>query len=123
MVICNHKRRAKQRIGYCEYPGCGAEYITTHNGTKYCDAHRTQADRPLVWKEQQARARAERDANLHIAKPGNEARRVVAKCGLAGCSRTYAYTVLPRLHVYPKYCPEHRTEYRRMLYAKRENPQ
>src|SRR5258708_2200299 len=34
-------------------------------------------------------------------------------CQLLGCTQTFAITLVPNQVLYPKYCPAHRSEYRR----------
>lgn len=118
MKISKCVKKPGFRVGYCQYPGCDREYWTTHNGTKFCDEHRLQADRPLIWKAQQAKLR-QQDCNLHIAEPGVLAELVVRVCGLPGCDAKYSFRLIPRQHVYPLYCEAHRAEYRRILHTRR----
>jgi hypothetical protein len=39
---------------------------------------------------------------------------MVMTCALEGCEHQFEVKVYPRQYVYPKYCPEHRNEYRRV---------
>jgi len=35
-------------------------------------------------------------------------------CALEGCIHQFEVKIYPRQYIYPKYCPEHRNEYRRI---------
>jgi hypothetical protein len=35
-------------------------------------------------------------------------------CDLEGCTHQFEVKIYPRQYIYPKYCPEHRNEYRRI---------
>ena len=34
-------------------------------------------------------------------------------CALEGCNEIFEIKIYPKIYVYPKYCPDHRQEYRR----------
>lgn len=42
-----------------------------------------------------------------------EAVRRTCECQLLGCAQTFELTLIPNQVLYPKYCQEHRSEYRR----------
>lgn len=47
----------------------------------------------------------------------------VSDCALRGCCNKFALTLLPNQWVYPKYCPDHRSEFRRLHFlAQHEAP-
>ena len=39
---------------------------------------------------------------------------MVLNCHLEECDNQFEVKIFPRQYVYPKYCPEHRNEYRRI---------
>ena len=39
---------------------------------------------------------------------------MVMNCALEGCIHQFEVKIYPRQYIYPKYCPEHRNEYRRI---------
>lgn len=47
-----------------------------------------------------------------------ETRRLCA-CGLMGCEREFAITLIPNQALYPKFCEEHRTTHRRRIFLER----
>jgi hypothetical protein len=44
---------------------------------------------------------------------------MVLNCDLEGCDNQFEVKIYPRQYVYPKYCPEHRNEYRRIRHLSR----
>jgi hypothetical protein len=45
-----------------------------------------------------------------------EATDVEFTCQLSGCNRKYMLKVIPKLFIYPKYCEEHRSEFKRAFF-------
>jgi hypothetical protein len=41
------------------------------------------------------------------------------QCALEGCHTVFLIKIHPRQYVYPKYCPEHRNEYKRIRHLQR----
>jgi len=39
---------------------------------------------------------------------------MVLSCALEGCDHQFEVKVYPRQYIYPKYCPDHRNEYKRV---------
>jgi hypothetical protein len=39
---------------------------------------------------------------------------MVMDCALEGCTHQFEVKIYPRQFIYPKYCPEHRNEYKRI---------
>jgi hypothetical protein len=39
---------------------------------------------------------------------------MVMDCALEGCEHQFEVKIYPRQYIYPKYCPEHRNEYKRI---------
>jgi hypothetical protein len=39
---------------------------------------------------------------------------MVMDCALDGCENQFEVKIYPRQYIYPKYCPEHRNEYKRI---------
>lgn len=42
-------------------------------------------------------------------------------CALDGCPHTFEFTLVPGQIIYPKYCEEHRSHYRRELFRRQQN--
>jgi hypothetical protein len=43
----------------------------------------------------------------------------VCECQLLGCAQSFAITLVPNQALYPKYCEDHRTEFRRKDFLRR----
>lgn len=41
------------------------------------------------------------------------------RCPLEGCERAFSIVLIPNQALYPKYCADHRSEYRRALHQER----
>ncbi len=109
MQLPKTRRRQKLREKQCQYPGCGKIFFGIHI-SKYCHEHRK--DRYRIRK----RATPE-DVNVKNQTIEHTNTEVIIQadvCALEGCGCEFEIKVYPRQHVYPKYCPEHRNEYRRI---------
>ena len=43
---------------------------------------------------------------------------MVLNCELEGCDHQFEVKIYPRQYIYPKYCPEHRNEYKRIRHLR-----
>ncbi len=108
MQLPKTRRRQKLREKRCQYPDCGKIFFGIHI-SKYCHEHRK--DRYRIRK----RATPE-DINLKNQTIKHSYTEVVTMemgCDLEGCEHKFEVKIFPRQFVYPKYCAEHRNEYRR----------
>lgn len=113
MQLPKSRRRQKLREKRCQYPGCGKIFFGIHI-SKYCPEHRE--DRYRIRK----RTKPE-DVNLKNQTFKHNYTEVVAMvmtCALEGCENQFEVKIYPRQYVYPKYCPEHRNEYKRMRHLR-----
>lgn len=109
MQLPKSRRRQKLREKRCQYPGCGKIFFGIHI-SKYCPEHRQ--DRYRIRK----RTKPE-DVNIknQTYKHGyTEVVTLVMTCALEGCDHQFEVKIYPRQYVYPKYCTDHRNEYRRV---------
>ena len=109
MQLPKTRRRQKLREKTCQYPDCGKVFFGIHI-SKYCHEHRK--DRYRIRK----RATPE-DVNLKnqtIKHSYTEVVTMVMTCDLEECKHEFEVKIFPRQYVYPKYCQEHRNEYRRV---------
>lgn len=99
-------QKFKEKI--CQYPGCGKKFHGIHI-SKYCVEHRK--DRYRIRK----RTKPE-DVNLKNQTISHKYTTVVEQtmnCALEQCENQFTIKIYPRLYVYPKFCEEHRNEYKR----------
>ncbi len=97
----------------CQYPGCEEWYMGTGT-SKYCTEHRKRKYRKEIDKIQNA-------LRKNVASPN----RTYKHCFKSSTTETYnceccgtpfELTIYPNIYVYPKYCPEHRNEFKRKLF-------
>ena len=85
----------------------------------YCLEHRKPKYRKIIDREKiQAKIDhiRENTSNQNINHKYIETQTIVMKCELEGCNEEFEVKILPNIYVYPKYCKEHRNEYRRKRY-------
>jgi hypothetical protein len=88
---------------------CNHEYLG-HPISKYCPKHRDIQNRKPKKKEKYIETN--RIIKLKTFNPVDKE----FKCGLYGCHNMFTIKIYPRQKIYPKYCPEHRTEWRRKFF-------
>jgi len=84
--------------------------ILRHSYSKYCPEHRQ--DRYRIRK----RTKPE-DVNIKnqtYKHNYTEVVTMVLSCALEACDNQFEVKVYPRQYIYPKYCPDHRNEYKRV---------
>lgn len=116
MQLPKSRRRQKLREKRCLYPGCGKIFFGIHI-SKYCPEHRQ--DRYRIRK----RTKPE-DVNIKnqtFKHNYTEVVSMVMNCALEGCCQHFDMKIYPRQYIYPKYCPQHRNEYRRIRHLRMIN--
>lgn len=109
MQLPKTRRRQKLREKRCQYPGCGRIFFGIHI-SKYCHEHRK--DRYRIRKR--AAPEDVNKKNQTIKHSYTEVVTMEVGCSLHGCEEKFEIKIYPRQYVYPKYCPKHRSEYRRI---------
>lgn len=109
MQLPKTRRRQKLREKKCQYPGCDKIFYGIHI-SKYCIEHRQ--DRYRIRKR--ARPENVNIKNQTIQHPYTEVTVTVMPCRLEGCDNQFEVKLYPRQFIYPKYCPEHRNEFKRI---------
>ena len=114
MQLPKSRRRQKLREKKCCYPDCGKVFYGIHI-SKYCPEHRQ--DKFRIRK----RSKPE-DVNIKNSTLEHDYTEVTTmrmSCALEGCSNQFELRVYPRQYIYPKYCPEHRNEYKRIRHLRK----
>ncbi len=114
MQLPKSRRRQKLREKKCQYPGCDKIFFGIHI-SKYCPEHRQ--DRYRIRKRNKPE-----DVNLKnqtYKHNYTEVQTVVHTCALEGCDNQFEIKIFPRQYVYPKFCPEHRNEYKRIRHLRK----
>lgn len=110
-MLLNKKLKVKKYQSIkCTFPGCENEIISNGLATKFCKEHKKTKYRNLKDKKE--------SDNQEIKHPCNTSLSIISKCLLDGCNNEFEIILLPRVYTYPKYCPEHRNEYKRKLFLK-----
>ena len=114
MQLPKSRRRQKLREKRCQYPGCNKIFFGIHI-SKYCPEHRQ--DRYRIRKRKKPE-----DVNIKnqtYKHNYTEVVTMVLECALEGCDNQFEIKVFPRQYINPKYCPEHRNEYKRVRHLER----
>ena len=114
MLVPKNKRRQKLVEKKCGYPDCGVTFYGIPIA-KYCPKHREEKYRIRKRKP----ATSPEEQNDILKHSYCESITVVKTCALEECDHTFPVKVLPRVYIYPKYCPEHRNEYKRLRHLER----
>ncbi len=109
----NKKRKRVKKI--CKHPGCMKEFIG-HPIAKYCEEHRDAKIR-LKYKNEMNKNKEKLvdENNLTFSHSFREVVVVEFACSYKGCNKKYRVKIFPQQFKYPKYCEEHRNEYKRLM--------
>lgn len=98
----------------CQFPGCKGQFHG-RGYSKYCDEHRKKEYRKVIDKMNRKPA-VKYNNNQRISHERSEITTEIFKCAL--CGEEFTVKIYPNTFVYPKYCEEHRNEYRRLQWQK-----
>jgi len=104
----------------CQFPDCEETFYSTAKG-KFCDEHRKPVYRKVIDKEKndlKRKIQTDNNPNQTIKHSFSEPKVIIQTCQLKGCNETFEILVLPRVFIYPQFCEEHRSEYKRSLFIK-----
>lgn len=114
------KRQNKDvpKLKKCEFPGCET-VEEMHYKAKYCQEHRKRKYRKVIdadkIKERKEATKIDDDSpNQIINHNFIEGTSVFLKC--KACGEEFEVRMFPHLNIYPKYCPDHRNEFKRNRY-------
>jgi len=103
--------REKQNVNkICREKGCGKKYYG-HPITKYCEFHRDPKNR----KKKDIIKTDITDDNQIFMHDFKESLEIMYKCEFKGCEEQFKIKIIPKIYVYPKYCDNHRSQYKRSL--------
>ncbi len=108
MQLPKYKKKKRIKLKVCQEPGCGREFWG-HPIAKYCELHRDIKQRAKHKKEFE---RVE-VKNMVFTHNYTEVIDLEFRCCLPGCESRYYVKVFPKQFVYPRYCMEHRNDFRR----------
>lgn len=108
MQLPKYKKKKRIKLKICQEPGCGREFWG-HPIAKYCELHRDIKQRAKHKKEFESV-----DVKNMVFKHNyTEVLDLEFCCCLDGCDNRYIVKVFPKQFVYPRYCLEHRNDFRR----------
>jgi hypothetical protein len=108
MQLPKYKKKKRIKLKICQEPGCGREFWG-HPIAKYCELHRDIKQRAKHKKEFESV-----DVKNMVFKHNyTEVLDLEFCCCLFGCESKYVVKVFPKQFVYPRYCLEHRNDFRR----------
>jgi hypothetical protein len=112
MILPRYKNRHRLIVKICKE--CNHEYLG-HPISKYCPKHQNIQNR----KPKPKKFKRFRQINRIIKSKEFDVKDKLVQCGLKGCTNFFIIRVYPRQELYPKFCPEHRTEWKRLYFKQR----
>ena len=113
MQLPKYKFKKRTKVKICQEPSCGIEYIG-HPISKYCELH--QNVRMRIRKRRKFENINVKNQTLKHSY--TECVDMEFICALPGCEQSFKTKIFPKQHTYPKYCEEHRSEYKRELFLR-----
>lgn len=115
MQLPKYKKRTKVKLKICQEPGCGVEEYM-HPIQKYCKLHKDIRMRVRKKKKHEAID----VKNMIFKHEFIGVTKVEFICYLDGCKNKFINNIYPKQYIYPKYCEEHRVEFKRELFLKKQ---
>ena len=106
MQLPKYKKKKRIKLKICQYRG---KEFWGHPIAKYCELHRDVKQREKTKKSPEPGDSNNRTYNHDFIE-------VVEEnwiCELDGCGKSYVVKIFPKQFVYPRFCEEHRNEFRR----------
>lgn len=115
----NEKIKLKQ----CQFPGCEVKF-QGRGLEKYCQEHRKKEYYKQLYhdkyKEKNKESTLEiRKLNQIIKHKNCDCFTIRSICALEGCYKEFKILVEPGNFIYPKFCEEHRNEFKRKMFLER----
>ena len=108
MQLPKYKKKKRIKLKVCQEPGCGREFWG-HPIAKYCELHRDIKQR----QKQKKDIENIESKNIIFRHNYAEAMDLEFKCCLEGCNNTFTIRIFPKQYVYPRFCMEHRNDFKR----------
>lgn len=111
MQLPKYKKKKRIKLKICQY--CGKEFWG-HPIAKYCELHRDVKQREKTKKSPEPGDSNNRTYMHDCIEVSEE----TWTCELEGCGKTYVVKIFPKQFVYPRFCDEHRNEFKRRNYVR-----
>ncbi|GHV13155.1 hypothetical protein AGMMS49938_07220 [Fibrobacterales bacterium] len=108
------RKRIKRKV--CQEPGCGKTFWG-HPIAKYCEEHSDIKQRQKPKKEFDTLEMR----NMLFKHNYLDPIEVPFKCCLDGCNNSFSIKVFPKQYVYPRFCLEHRNDFKRKNFIRLQN--
>lgn len=108
MQLPKYKKKKRIKLKVCQEPGCGREFWG-HPIAKYCELHRDIKQRQKQKKEFDSIE----SKNMLFRHGYSDVIEVMFQCCLEGCNNYFAIKVFPKQFLYPRFCLEHRNDFKR----------
>ena len=107
----------EKMVKRCKYPNCG-EIIMGYGQRKYCHEHSKDEYKKELYHDKYRKQESVifDIENQRIDHKFFEVVTRIYKCEC--CGEKFEIKILPRVYVYPKFCEEHRNEWRRELWIR-----
>lgn len=113
MQLPKYKKKKRIKLKICQY--CGKEFWG-HPIAKYCELHRDVKQREKTKKSPEPGDSNNKTYNHDLIEVLEEN----WICELDGCGNSYVVKIFPKQYVYPRFCEEHRNEFRRRNYIRQK---
>lgn len=115
MQLPKYKKKKRIKLKVCQEPGCGREFWG-HPIAKYCELHRDIKNRQKQKKDfDNIETR-----NMVFRHNFTEVIESSFLCCLKGCDSTFEIKVFPKQFVYPRFCLDHRNDYKRQHFIREQ---
>mgnify|MGYP006333892877 FL=1 len=113
MQLPKYKKKKRIKLKICQEPGCGREFWG-HPIAKYCELHRDIKLR----QKQKKNVESIESKNIIFRHNYTESMDLTFKCCLEGCNELFTIRVFPKQYIYPRFCEEHRNDFKRANYLR-----
>ena len=114
MQLPKYKKKKRIKLKVCQEPGCGQEFWG-HPIAKYCDKHRNIKQRSKITNQPDSEER-----NITFTHNFILSKELTFTCCLDHCNQIFKIKALPKQFVYPRFCEEHRNEFKRKNFLRRK---
>jgi hypothetical protein len=101
----------------CQFVGCDKQY-KGNNVSKYCKLHRQAKFKKELYRKPKEKVES---INQVIKHTYSDEPVLQVKCELEGCNNEFNIQLFHAQYLYPKYCPDHRNEFKRNLFLKQQS--
>lgn len=108
MQLPKYKKKKRIKLKVCQEPGCGREFWG-HPIAKYCELHRDIKQRQKQKKEFDSIE----SKNMLFRHAYTDVVEITFQCCLGDCKNPFAIKVFPKQFLYPRFCLEHRNDFKR----------